>query len=182
MNIVLVGSLWLGAEVLRALREDGHAVPLVLAPAGEDRLRLAADAAGITVLDDEILTDDARASRTISEAMDGRAVDVIVAAHSFRFIHAGVRGLAQHGAIGYHPSLLPAYRGRHAIEDAVRAGERTVGGSVYRLDEGWDRGTVLLQDRVDRLDGESAADVWRRALAPMGIRLLREAVRSLSAR
>ena len=49
MKVTLVGSRYFGASVLSALRGDGVDIARVVAPAADDRLALAASAAGIPV-------------------------------------------------------------------------------------------------------------------------------------
>lgn len=50
--------------------------------------------------------------------------------------------------VNVHPSLLPAFPGAHAIEDAVTAGVETTGVTVHLVDEGLDTGPVLAQEEV----------------------------------
>lgn len=99
---------------------------------------------------------------------------LIVAAHSHAFIGQRTRQVAD--AIGYHPSLLPRHRGRDAVRWTIKMGDRVAGGSVYRFDRNVDGGPVLLQDWCHVRPGWSASDLWREALFPMGVRLLRLAV------
>lgn len=47
--------------------------------------------------------------------------------------------------INVHPSLLPAFPGRHAVRDALAAGARESGMTIHVIDEGVDTGPVLLQ-------------------------------------
>ncbi len=47
--------------------------------------------------------------------------------------------------INVHPSLLPAYPGAHAIEDALKDGATETGMTIHIVDEGVDTGPVLLQ-------------------------------------
>jgi phosphoribosylglycinamide formyltransferase-1 len=50
--------------------------------------------------------------------------------------------------VNVHPSLLPAFPGAHAIEDALAAGVETTGVTVHLVDEGVDTGPVLRQEAV----------------------------------
>jgi phosphoribosylglycinamide formyltransferase-1 len=45
--------------------------------------------------------------------------------------------------VNVHPSLLPAFPGAHAIDDALAAGVDTTGVTVHLVDEGLDTGPVL---------------------------------------
>jgi phosphoribosylglycinamide formyltransferase 1 len=50
--------------------------------------------------------------------------------------------------VNVHPSLLPAFPGLRAIEQALAAGVDTTGVTVHLVDEGIDTGPVLRQERV----------------------------------
>lgn len=78
--------------------------------------------------------------------------------------------------INVHPSLLPAFPGIRAVEQAVDHGVEVFGVTVHLVDEGVDTGTILLQDGV-RLPGVADAGEVLAALRPIEHRLLPEAVR-----
>lgn len=169
---MIVGQKWFGAEVLQTLTGLGHDVAAVSAPRLDDRLAACAADTGVPVC-------------TVEGALDGRwvpgGVDLIVCAHAHVFVTAGARAAARLGAIGYHPSLLPRHRGRHAVEWTVRMRDLVAGGTVYRLDDGADTGPIVAQDWCWVLPGDTAGELWRRELAPMGLRLIAQAVDHLSA-
>jgi phosphoribosylglycinamide formyltransferase-1 len=50
--------------------------------------------------------------------------------------------------VNVHPSLLPAFPGARAIEDALAAGVETTGVTVHLVDEGVDTGTIIRQEAV----------------------------------
>ena len=50
--------------------------------------------------------------------------------------------------LNLHPSLLPAFPGAHAIEDALAAGVSETGVTVHLVDEVLDGGPIVAQDRV----------------------------------
>ena len=50
--------------------------------------------------------------------------------------------------VNVHPSLLPAFPGAHAIDDALAAGVETTGVTIHLVDEGVDTGRVLRQEAV----------------------------------
>lgn len=169
MDIALIGSRWLGGEVFAKLLERGHRV-LVVATDPDDRLARAAATAGVpcTLL--------GKRRRVKPEDVPATEVDLIVAAHSHAFIPAEVRAKARLGAIGYHPSLLPRHRGIAAVEWTILAGDTVAGGSVYHLADEMDGGPIALQEEVAVEPGEDAAGLWRRALGPMGVRLLMQVI------
>jgi phosphoribosylglycinamide formyltransferase 1 len=50
--------------------------------------------------------------------------------------------------VNVHPSLLPAFPGAHAIDEAIAAGVETTGVTVHLVDDGIDTGPVLAQEPV----------------------------------
>src|SRR6476660_5514004 len=50
--------------------------------------------------------------------------------------------------VNVHPSLLPAFPGAHAIDDALAAGAETTGVTVHVVDEGLDTGPIVAQEPI----------------------------------
>lgn len=169
-NILLAGQKQFGAMALNALRVlPGVTVSHVCAPLGcdkPDRLAAQAELRGVPVIK----------AGTLKANTMPPGVDLIVAAHSHDFIGERTRQRARFGGIGYHPSLLPLHRGRDSIRWAVRMRERVTGGSVYRLSNRMDGGDVLAQRHVFIRPDDTADELWRRELAPLGVELLAQVV------
>ncbi len=170
MKITLVGSRWFGAEVLKRLLAEPVEIARVVVPAADDRLATAAREAGLEVhvlADPHVVEADAIAPGT----------DLIVSAHNHARVSAAALARARLGGIGYHPSLLPRHRGIAAIEWTVKCADPIAGGSIYHLAERMDAGAIAAQDWVFVKPGETARELWERALAPLGLRLTVEVVR-----
>jgi methionyl-tRNA formyltransferase len=169
MRITLVGSRHFGVTTLNMLRERGVDIARVVVHDGEDRLVGAAKAAGI-----EVVVQANPKLVTASEIAPD--TDLIVTAHS----HARVSHEALHasklGGIGYHPSLLPRHRGLAAVEWTIKEGDPIAGGSIYHLADRMDAGAIAAQDWVFVRKGETARELWERALAPLGQQLLGEVI------
>ena len=60
--------------------------------------------------------------------------------------------------VNVHPSLLPAFPGARAIDDALAAGVETTGVTVHLVDEGLDTGPVIRQEPVPVQPRETLAD------------------------
>jgi glycine cleavage system regulatory protein/folate-dependent phosphoribosylglycinamide formyltransferase PurN len=170
MRITLVGSRYFGARVFEALRKEGAVIVQVVSPAADDRLAIAAQAAGVPV---HLLENP--------KIVPGHAVpdttDLIVAAHTHARVSDEALARSRLRGIGYHPSLLPRHRGIAAVEWTVLSGDPIAGGSVYHLAQGWDAGAIAAQDWCFVGKGETARELWERALAPMGLDLLARVVR-----
>ncbi len=78
--------------------------------------------------------------------------------------------------INVHPSLLPAFPGLKAIEQALEYGVKVFGVTVHFVDAGVDSGPVILQGAHELPDAHDPGDVLR-ALRPLEHGLLGEAVR-----
>jgi methionyl-tRNA formyltransferase len=174
MRISLIGSRWFGGQMFRMLRERGDALSVIALDA-EDQLAKAAAEAGVplTVLN---------GPRRVRAADIGEDVDVILAAHSHSFITAEARARAKRAAIGYHPSLLPRHRGIAAVEWTIKCRDPIAGGSVYHLSDGMDEGAIAAQEWCFVYPDDDAASLWRRALAPMGLRLLMKVINDIDTR
>lgn len=182
MRILISGQKQFGADVFNLVRQLGHVVVAVAAPAvsgsktttGEampDRLRFAAESAGVPWIPSENLR--------AATVPDG--TDLIVAAHSHAFIGRATRNRARLGAIGYHPSLLPLHRGRDAVRWVVHMRERVTGGTIYWLTDTMDGGPIAAQAHVMIRPDDTAGSLWRERLAPLGLRLFGRVLRDLAA-
>jgi phosphoribosylglycinamide formyltransferase 1 len=78
--------------------------------------------------------------------------------------------------INVHPSLLPAFPGLAAIEQALSYGVKVFGVTVHFVDAGVDSGPVILQRAVELPDARTPDEVLA-ALRPLEHALLPEAVR-----
>lgn len=170
MKCALVGSRFFAASVFEALRqEEGIEFTSIVAPAADDRLALAAEAAGIAL---HVLENP----RFVPGEAIAEGTDLIIAAHTHARVSDEALARSRLGGVGYHPSLLPRHRGIAAVEWTILEGDPIAGGSVYHLADGWDAGAIAAQDWCFVAKGETARELWERALAPMGLALLRKVV------
>src|SRR5215813_10063479 len=174
LKVTLVGSRYFGAAALEVLRKQGVNIARVVVPQADDRLADAAAAAGIEVLvlEDPMLV-------PANAIADG--TDLIVTAHAHARVSSEALARSRLGGIGYHPSLLPRHRGIAAVEWTIKCGDPIAGGSIYHLAERMDAGAIAAQDWCFVKPGEGARELWERALAPLGIRLLTQVVAQASA-
>jgi methionyl-tRNA formyltransferase len=169
MRITLVGSRHFGVTTLDMLRKHGVDIARVVVADADDRLATAARAAGIEATvqaDPKLVVANEIAPNT----------DLIVTAHSHARIGRDALAAARYGGIGYHPSLLPRHRGIAAVEWTIREGDPIAGGTIYHLADRMDAGAIAAQDWCFVKKGETARELWERALAPLGLRLLAQVI------
>src|SRR5262245_63438437 len=61
-----------------------------------------------------------------------------------------------------HPSLLPAFKGAHAVEDAFAAGVKVTGCTVHVATLDLDNGPILAQEAVPVLPDDTAETLHER--------------------
>ena len=116
----------------------------------------------------------------LRELVAGARPDVVCLAGFMRILGpAFVRAFPER-IVNTHPSLLPAFRGAHAVRDALAYGVKVTGCTVHLVDEEVDHGPVLFQaavpvedvDDEDRLHERIKREEHR--LLPLAVRLVAE--------
>jgi phosphoribosylglycinamide formyltransferase 1 len=90
---------------------------------------------------------DAR-DRELADWLLLRGVDLVVLAGYMHLLTASFLNRFPDRIVNVHPSLLPAFPGARALEDALAAGVDTTGVTVHFVDEGLDSGAVIRQEPV----------------------------------
>lgn len=165
LRITLAGSRHFGVKTLEMLLAHGVEIAGVIVADGEDRLAAAACAAGLHV--------HVQAHpKTIEASEIPPGTDLIITAHSHAKVTEGALAASRLGGIGYHPSLLPRHRGIAAVEWTINEGDPVTGGTIYHLAEKMDGGAIAAQEWCFVKKGETARELWERALAPLGLKLM----------
>jgi phosphoribosylglycinamide formyltransferase-1 len=114
------------------------------------------------------------------EALGGwlqeRGARLVVLAGYMELLGEGFLARFPGAVINVHPSLLPAFPGIGAIEQALAYGVTVFGVTVHFVDAGIDSGPVILQRAVELPRARDAGEVLA-ALRPLEHELLPEAVR-----
>ncbi len=99
----------------------------------------------------------------MADWLEERGVELVVCAGYMHLLTAAF--LERFRSVNVHPSLLPAFPGAHAVEDALAAGATETGVTVHLVDEGVDTGPVLAQERVLVEPGDTPDSLHRRLQA-----------------
>lgn len=118
-------------------------------------------------------------------ARDGRLADWLVERGVELVVLAGFMQLLTEAVVerlpvvNVHPSLLPAFPGLRAWEQALAAGVRETGVTVHFVDRGLDTGPVIAQEPVPVRDGDTP-DALHERIQAVEHRLLPDVVMRLA--
>ena len=181
MRILLIGQAAFGAKVFEALQAQNEIVVGVFTPAEQpgqrpDALKTAAMDAGIDVV--QPLSYKTEQTFDQYKAFNP---DLTVMAFVTDIIPARYFEVPTHGAICYHPSLLPRHRGASAINWAVIMGDTRTGLSIFWPDGGIDTGPMLLQKEIEIGSDDTTGSLYFNHLFPMGVEAIVESVALIKA-
>ena len=110
----------------------------------------------------------------MAEWLAGNGAELAVSAGYMHLLTR--RFLERFPTLNVHPSLLPAFPGTRAIEQALAARVEETGVTVHLVDEGIDTGPIVLQEAAPVLPGDTRETLHAR-LQEIEHRLLPEAAR-----
>lgn len=80
--------------------------------------------------------------------------DLICLAGYMRIVSPVLLNAFPNQIINIHPSLLPAFKGAHAVEDAIAYGVKVLGITIHYVDETLDGGRIIAQRAFDYDGGD----------------------------
>ncbi len=165
---------------LQALIEQGLAIAAVASNRKEAYALERARAAGIptAVFSLECHPDRAERDLVMATWLEEQGVDFVVLAGYMHLLTPPFLDRFPQRIVNVHPSLLPAFPGTHAIDDALAAGVETTGVTVHVVDEGLDSGPIIRQEPVPVEPRETLVE----RIHAVEHRILPEVVRALCAR
>ena len=89
-------------------------------------------------------------------------IDFVVLAGFMRILGPTFLKKYKNRILNIHPSLLPAFKGSHAIRDAHVYGVKVTGVTVHFVDEKVDNGPIVMQEALCVLDNETVAELEAR--------------------
>lgn len=182
MKLVFLGTPEFAVPSLEALAEAGHQVLAVYTqpdrPAGRKQelkappVKEAALRLGLEVRQPERI-------RHCVDELAAMKPDAMAVVGYGQIIPPSIIDIPPLGILNVHASLLPKYRGAAPIQWAIANGETVTGVTIMRIDAGLDTGDILLQEAT-KIGAEETAPELAARLAPMGARLLVQALEGLA--
>ena len=124
--------------------------------------------------------DHADRDAALGNWLDDHGVDLVVLAGFMEILGGPFIRRFEGRMINVHPSLLPAFPGVRAIEQALEYGVKVMGVTVHYVDEGVDTGPVVLQEAFELPYARGVEEIERR-VHEIEHRLLPRAVELIAA-
>ena len=124
----------------------------------------------------------------VVEALKRHGIDVVAMAGFGTVLAAPIFEVYPGRVLNTHPALLPAFKGWHAVRDALAAGVKVTGTTVHLATEEVDDGPILAQEAVYVEEADTEATLHERIKAverrlyPATIQRFLESVEPLSGR
>ena len=112
----------------------------------------------------------------IIKLLEAWNVDLVVLAGWMRIVTKYLINAFPDRIINVHPSLLPKYKGLHAVEQAMKAGEKITGATVHYVTEELDGGPIIIQSEVPILADDDVKSLTK-AIQRREYHILPEAIK-----
>ena len=135
---------------MQALIDEGLPIAAVASSRNDAYALVRARAAGVPTATFSLDCHPIREERDLVMAtwLEEHKVELVVLAGYMHLLTTPFLARFRGRIVNVHPSLLPAFPGTKAIEDALAAGVETTGVTVHYVDEGIDTGPVIRQEPV----------------------------------
>jgi phosphoribosylglycinamide formyltransferase-1 len=98
----------------------------------------------------------------VKTAVEEAGVDALVLAGFMRVLDANLVAAFKDRILNIHPSLLPAFPGADAVDQALEHGVKVTGVTVHFVDEEIDHGPIIAQRAVPVLPGDDRESLHAR--------------------
>ncbi|MDQ6843610.1 MAG: methionyl-tRNA formyltransferase [Bacteroidota bacterium] len=182
IRIIFMGTPDFAVPSLAKILDAGYEIAAIVTapdkPAGrgmqmkESEIKKFASSKGLKILQPQKLKDPDFVNELKSLHAD---LQIVVA---FRMLPEVVWNMPPMGTINLHGSLLPQYRGAAPINWAIINGEKETGVTTFKLKHEIDMGDILLQEKIEIGDDETAGELHDR-MKDIGAELLLKTLNEL---
>lgn len=107
--------------------------------------------------------------QALCESLQSNKIDLLILAGYMKRIGPALLSAYKNRIINIHPSLLPKHGGQgmfgiHVHEAVLAAGDTETGVTIHLVDEDYDRGRILAQQKVPVQPGDDASTLATRVL------------------
>lgn len=185
MRIVFFGTPEFAANILSAIAESEYGKDVVGVVTREDKpknrghklcpppVKVEAEKRGYPVFQPQTLKEE-----VFGETFRALAPDLCIVAAYGKILPHYVLFEPKYESINVHGSLLPKYRGAAPIQRAIMAGEKALGITIMKMDDGLDTGEMLAKKWILPSNSTSCGEIEER-LSHIGAELLLSVIRNL---
>jgi phosphoribosylglycinamide formyltransferase-1 len=130
----------------------------------ECRAREIAEAAGLPVelVDRKAVKDRVEFTHAVVDALQRHGIELVAMAGFMTILEKPIFDAFPDRVLNTHPSLLPSFRGAHAVEDALAAGVKVTGCTIHLAVPDVDAGPILAQEAVPVAPDDTADTLHER--------------------
>lgn len=103
-------------------------------------------------------------SKAFRKLLISKNVDLIIVGTWKERIRKEIYSIPTIGTVNVHPSLLPKYRGPNPYIQTILHGEKESGVTLHLMDEGYDTGAILSQEKVSILDTDTSKELREKSV------------------
>ena len=183
MRIILIGQAAFAEKTLEKLVEKGEDVVAVFCPPDAkegrfDPVKQKAIELGVPVHQHKSMKKE---QAEVLKKFEDLQADLAILAFVTQIVPESVFNAPKWGSICFHPSLLPRYRGRSAMNWALINGETKTGLTLFWVDEGIDTGPILLQKEVNVDPDDTTGSLYFNSIFSLGVDAIAESVDLIAA-
>ena len=149
--VLISGS---GSNLLSLLKKSENPLyPAKIVAVGSDKNAPGLEHAELYEVDTFVVSPERFATKelwaeTLLANVQHHQPDLVVLAGFMKVLPANFVTALKGKLINIHPSLLPEFKGAHAVRDALQAGATKTGVTVHYVDAGVDTGEIIVQSEV----------------------------------
>lgn len=169
--MIVVGGVRIGVLVsgsgtnLQAILDAKLPIAVVIADrptAGALERAVDAGVPSLVIDREDYLPDRVAFTQAVLNALQAHDVGLVAMAGFMTILEKPIFAAYGDRVINTHPSLLPSFRGAHAIDDALAAGVKVTGCTIHVATPEVDAGPILAQEAVPVLDGDTTETLHAR--------------------
>ena len=153
-------------QALLDASRDGELAVEVVAVGADRRAEglVRAESRGIPTFVHRLRSGQDRAAwdQELTEKVAAYDPDLVISAGFMKLVGASFLDRFGGRFINTHPALLPSFPGAHAVRDALAAGVKVTGCTVFAVDAGVDSGPIIAQEAVRVAPGDDEATLHER--------------------
>ncbi len=175
LRTIFMGTPLFAKEILDALIKNGYNIIAVFtrpdAPQGRKQelakspVKESAEANKIPVYQPVSLDEK------ITEEIKKLKPDITIVAAYGKILPRQILETPGFGCLNIHTSLLPKFRGPSPVQNALLAGEKETGITIFLINEGIDTGDILSQEKI-KIGEDDTAESLTEKLSRLGAELL----------